>query len=312
MKKEIDLKLLRVIHSVVTTGTVTQAAISLKQSPGNISYQLGKARDITGAHLFIRTRDGMKPDATALELSQRYEQFMENSQPFHDASIDPRRSSLSINTYSLIEMMFAINVCGKEPEEKSLRYIFNAYTSNPEERLNKLRSNAIDIDIGNKLPPDAMVTAVKLFTSGVSVLVGEQQYEKKEEFNLRELQASRHAIWSSVPDFYSESIGGAIQTSHFIQSRDIAVISGSMINMVSLCANSNYIMLIPDFFAPMLEQTFQVKCLPLPEELDIRYDCYLHYSSQLDREPEILASIHHALARMTEGGAWFKKTSAWL
>jgi DNA-binding transcriptional LysR family regulator len=312
VKKEIDLRLLRVIHSVVTTGTVTQAAISLKQSPGNISYQLGKARDITGAHLFIRTRDGMKPDATALELSQRYEHFMENSTPQNNDSIHAHRNSLSINTFSLIEMMLAINVCGSEVEQTSLRYIFNAYISNPEERLNKLRSNAVDIDIGNKLPADAMITAVKLFTSGVSVLVGEQQYNKKEGFNLRELQASRHAIWSAVPDFYSESIDGAIQTSHFIQSRDIAVISGSMINMVSLCANSNYIMLIPDFFASMLEKAFQVKCLPLPDELDIHYDCYLHYASQLDREPEILESIQSSLAKMKEEGTWFQKTRAWL
>ncbi|MCT4707719.1 LysR family transcriptional regulator [Enterobacteriaceae bacterium H11S18] len=298
MKREIDLKLLKIIHTVVTTGSVTEAARKLKQSAGNISYQLGKARELTGVYLFIRTRNGMKPDSTALELSQRYQQFIDSNIAVQDLSSYPQQKSLSINTFSLLEMMLANNVCNSKNSDTLFRYIFNSYVSNPEERLLRLRKKDVHIDIGNKLPADEAITTVKLFTSNVHVLVGSQNLPVDGSLSMQELRSSRYVIWSAIPDYYSDSMEGAVRTSQFIQSQDVAVVSGSMINMVSLCANSRYIMLIPNIFAPMLERNFQVKCMPLPPELDIRYDCYLHYSAQLDREPWLLKSIHGAIASM--------------
>lgn len=297
MKKEIDLKLLKVIHTIVTSGTVTEAARKLNQSPGNISYQLGKVREITGGHLFIRTREGMKPDATALELSQRYQQFI-GSDKSQATTGQNKRKSLNVNTWSLIEMLFAVNVFGEKNSHPACRFIFNSYVANPEERLFKLKNQFIDIDIGNKLPADSHISAVKLFSSGVSVLVGKQFREEDTPFSLQELRSSRHAVWSASSDFYSDNIDGAVQMAKLAASRDVAVVSGSMINMVSLCANSSYVMLIPDFFVPMLEKNFQVKCLPLPEELAVHYDCYLHYHNQLGNELLALKSVRDAIARI--------------
>ncbi|MFK3659282.1 LysR family transcriptional regulator [Scandinavium sp. NPDC088450] len=298
MIKEIDLKLLKVIHTIVTTGTVTEAARTLKQSAGNISYQLSKARELTGAHLFIRTREGMKPDATALELSERYRQFEErDGLSLELPTEDVIRSALHINTYSLLEMMLAISACDAQKKDTSLRYIFHSYISAPEERLTRLRNKTVDIDIGNKLPVDPSVTAIKLFTSNVSVLRG-QHNQQQEPLNMELLCSARHAIWSALPDYYAASVEGAMTMSSFMHSRDIAVVSGSMINMVSLCACSQYVMLIPEFFSSMIEKNFSVKCLPTPDELDIRYDCYLHYATKPEKEVGMLDAIHEIVASM--------------
>ncbi|MBB1200286.1 LysR family transcriptional regulator [Enterobacteriaceae bacterium 89] len=302
MKKEIDLKLLKVIHAIVTSGTVTEAARKLQQSPGNISYQLGKIREITGGHLFIRTREGMKPDATALELSQRYQQFIDGT-TLSDRDQKQKRNSLNINTWSLVEMLLAGSVFCEQGHHPVCRFVFNSYIANPEERLFKLKNRQIDIDIGNKLPADSQISAVKLFTSDVSVLVGKKFRQQDTPFSLQELKSSRYVVWSANPDFYSDNIDGAVQIAQLRATRDVAVVSASMINMVSLCANSHYIMLIPDFFVPMLEKSFPVKCLSLPEECALRYDCYLHYHTQLGSELLALATVRDALTRMTKPSA---------
>ncbi|WP_202308535.1 LysR family transcriptional regulator [Dryocola clanedunensis] len=298
MKREIDLKLLKVIHTLVNTGSVTEAARKLQQSAGNISYQLGKARELTGAYLFIRSRNGMKPDSTALELSQRYQQFIERNINGSDLFPYPQRNTLNINTFSLLEMMLANNICNNKSPDKLFRYIFNSYMSNPDERLQRLRNKDIDIDIGNKLPADEAIITVKLFTSDVYVLVGNKNVPVDSSLSMQELRSFQYTICSSNLDYYSDSIEGALRTSQFIQSRKVAVVSGSIINMVSLCANSRYIMLIPNNFAPMLEKNFPVKCMPLPPELDIRYDCYMHYSAQLEKNSWLLKSIHDSITSM--------------
>lgn len=311
MKQEIDLKTLKIIHTIVTLGTVTKAAQKLKQSPGNISYQLGKARTQTGSHLFIRTRDGMKPDATALELSQRYENFTESKRSQDGISLSASRDNLKVNTWSLIEMMFAANMFGKEQLHPPCRFIFKGYEAEPEERLMHLKNRDVDIDIGNKLPPDNGINAIKLFTTGVSVLVGNQNRPGDTPFSLQELRDARYAVWSTAPDYYSDSIDEANLVSELIQSRNVAVISGSMVNMVSLCANSDYIMLIPTIFTTMLERNFQVKCLPLPDELSLYHDCYLHYHPKLSAEPQAMESVHTAVNSIKNGLMEKRKLRWW-
>lgn len=293
----IDLKLLRVIHTVVSTGSVKATASKLQQSAGNISHQLGKARELTGAHLFVRTRRGMQPDSTALELSQRYQLFLDNNVEKKSIYQQPV-NEIKINTYSLLEMMLSNRISEANTLDQPFKYIFKTYTSNSTERLRLLNERNIDIDIGNKLPPDPKLISVKVFTSKIHILVGERYKPEGDKFSFQDIFSRRHAVWSATHDYYSECINDGILINQIIQSRKIAVVSGSMINMVSLCANSCYIMLIPCVFSSMLENQFQVKCFPLPSGFNIYWDCYLHSSTQIGNSKYMQASVRDVIETM--------------
>jgi DNA-binding transcriptional LysR family regulator len=66
----IDLNLLRVFHAIVEECSLTRAGERLTLSQPAISYSLGRLRTLFDDPLFIRTRSGMQPTPTALELAE--------------------------------------------------------------------------------------------------------------------------------------------------------------------------------------------------------------------------------------------------
>ncbi len=65
---KIDLHLVRVLHTVVTEGSVSRAALKLSSSQPAVSAQLKRLRALTGDALLVRSGTGLVPTATALAL----------------------------------------------------------------------------------------------------------------------------------------------------------------------------------------------------------------------------------------------------
>src|SRR5258708_15957114 len=65
----VDLNLLRVFNAIVEERSLTRAGQRLALSQPAISYSLGRLRTLFDDPLFIRTRAGMQPTPTALELA---------------------------------------------------------------------------------------------------------------------------------------------------------------------------------------------------------------------------------------------------
>lgn len=65
-----DLNLLRVFQAIVDERSLTLAGNRLHLSQPAVSYALGRLRLIFKDPLFIRTKDGMQPTPTAVELSK--------------------------------------------------------------------------------------------------------------------------------------------------------------------------------------------------------------------------------------------------
>ncbi|MCT4706696.1 LysR family transcriptional regulator [Enterobacteriaceae bacterium H16N7] len=298
MTKDIDLKLLKLIHTLVMCGSVTEAARILNQSPGNISHQLRKLREITGSHLFIRTRTGMKPVSAARELSQRYQQYNTAVTQLPRGKEETCRETITVHTWSLMEMMFSCNAFMDKAASFPFRYIFKSWSGCADTRIYQLKNNLVDIDIGSKLPAQKGISAIRLFTAGVSVLAGELFSSKSESLSQQEWETARHMDWTEITDYYNSDIQESLCVSRLLNSRNIKVVSASMINMVSLCARSDHIMLVPDFVAAMLMKVFPVRCLALPDGLKLRSDCYLHYHENLSKEPDVLSMVHPVIGRL--------------
>lgn len=165
MVKDIDLKLLKVINTLIDSGSVTKTAELHGLTPGSISYALKKARKLIGATLFIRTKHGMRPDSTALELNKVYKEFIdlaENAErpvyePEQRAALENRKE-IKINTYAPFEMLLAEAAQHTSSGSRRWRYIFNHFIDDTAERINRLKNYDADIDIGAKLPPDDQIS----------------------------------------------------------------------------------------------------------------------------------------------------------
>ncbi|BCG09214.1 LysR family transcriptional regulator [Buttiauxella agrestis] len=300
MQSKIDLKLLKIINVLVVSGSVTKAAQLLNLSPGAVSYSLKKLRSLTGEHLFIRTKAGMKPDATALELSQRYQKFCSLAHENNADTIEVSREKLTVMTFSPMEMLLAESIFNLPTDSSLYRYVFLPYTASIDERADKLKSGIVDVDIGGKLPADKLISKVKILSCDVVALSGVQNKALPTQLSVDDLYRARHAIWNVMIDYYCHSIRNAQKVGKYIQSRDVGLISSSIINMVTFCAHSDSIMLIPEMFVPMLTKKFPVQCHKLPAEFDMKYDCYMHFNTQITEDEQAMKFVDNVISNVRD------------
>lgn len=298
MPQELDINLLKIIHLLVTNGSVTKAAQALGLTPGAISRALNKARNISGQYLFIRTHTGMQPDTLALELSQRYQKYIELSQNKDQAGNS--RNTFFLRTISFMEMLVADKILNKKYDYQEIRHVFVPYQSDTEQRLNDLKINNVNMDVGSKLPPDPLIYQVKLFSCKVSVLVNDKSKFVGKELTLEDWYGSKHAVWSHQIDYYSDNVTKSSNAIKHTENRNVIIHSSSNINMVLFCATSDCMMLIPDFYIPLALETFPVKSIVPPPELELKYDCYMHLNSQLAEDPEMMAKIDTIISDFNE------------
>ncbi|MCT4708869.1 LysR family transcriptional regulator [Enterobacteriaceae bacterium H11S18] len=109
MIETLELRTLKVVHTLCITGSVTKAARILGITPGGVSYILNKARKVTGTALFVRTGTGMEPDTFARELSSRYQALSIELYGESEGAILADRP-FDISSYSLAELLISLSV----------------------------------------------------------------------------------------------------------------------------------------------------------------------------------------------------------
>lgn len=275
--KLLNLNALKIIHMLVTTGSVTRTARHLNVSTGTISYQLKKIRHLTGAHLFTRTANGMLPDAMAMEFSQRYcDYLLTQTSSDRPGPLICQQSSLRINADVPVEMILAGTTHSTDK-----KYIFDVKTDDPVRRLARLRNDEIQLDIGSGLSTDTDMLKIRLFSSRVVGLTGTRYPPLSETLSLDDWYQYRHAIWLPISHFYSQDLEKAAHTQRHLQRRNEALASDSIISLAVSCSDNPFLMLVPECYAGILTSTFKVQAHTLPEDLDMFYDVYLHFCRRL-------------------------------
>ncbi|QCT18885.1 LysR family transcriptional regulator [Jejubacter calystegiae] len=274
MNNVIDIKALKAIHILTTCGSVTKTAELLNVSPGTISYILNKARKKTGSALFFRTRNGMAPDNIAKELSQYYQSITNKMK-----QIPLENRSLTISTYSLIELLISakLNVSGKLPATMK----FSAPDFSEEIRLARLRNKEIDLDIGTRLPNDHSIIQIEFMSCDTCIVASKSHPTIKTNFTMSDWESNQHIIWSRSMGLTCNDFQHANRFNELINKRNVAIISSNALNMIALCAYSNYIMLMPTLIIQYFENRLPIRIFTAPPELKMRFDCYLHYHHSL-------------------------------
>ncbi|HBQ6095757.1 TPA: LysR family transcriptional regulator [Klebsiella pneumoniae] len=286
MTDTLDIKTLRVIHFLVMNKSVTKTAELLSVSPGAISYMLNKARQSTGATLFSRTQHGMIPDNVSKELSRRYINITKELSDYSCKSVINR--TVTISTYSLLEFMLSNSLSDKK--EFPVMLEFSTPENDNETRLRQLRSKAVDIDIGTRLESDRSIVQIRLFSSPLSIFMSRNNPKANREFTLKDWCEAEHVRWSRRTDFICDDYNHANQFHSIMEQKNVSIISSDSLNMAMLCAFTNHIMLMPKTLSKFLVNYLPVVLLPPPSELDMRFECYLHYHHSLASD-ETLKSI---------------------
>ncbi|MCT4708741.1 LysR family transcriptional regulator [Enterobacteriaceae bacterium H11S18] len=274
MIEMLELRTLKIVHTLCMTGSVTKTAKILGVTPGSISYTLNKARKITGTALFLRTATGMEPDTFARELSSRYQALsIDLSGEKEGATLTDR--PFVISSYSLAELLISLSVIDSKKTYPEI--IFHRQGFNDTERVIKLRNREVDLDVGTRLPTDKSITQLNFFIGNAVVLASQSHPTIKDVVTMEDWQSNRHAVWLRGMNFINDDFERAHQFNEVTSQRNVAFTSSSTLNLISLCAYSDTLILIPEMVAQKVASFMPVKILPPPVELDMRFDCYIHY-----------------------------------
>lgn len=282
MNEELDIKTLRAIYTLSMAGSVTKAAERLQVTPAAISYLINKARKATGSALFFRTREGMKPNTLATELSQRYQNMMADYFP-QDPRISSSDRAFVVSTYSLIEYLIAL--AWRQSFEQVPRLNFVSSHEDESRRLAALRNKEVDMDIGSRLPVDNSVVQMKLFTSDVGMIARKNHPAIGESFTTADWHQHDHVLWARGMHFISDNIEVTKRFHQLLDQQNIACVSSSSLNATLLCAHSDTITRMPIRLGRRLESLLPVQLFSLPENLRITYECYLHFHHSFVNDP---------------------------
>ncbi|MCT4710300.1 LysR family transcriptional regulator [Enterobacteriaceae bacterium H11S18] len=274
MLETLDIKTLKTVHILCMTGSVTKTADLLNLSPGAVSYVLNKARKITGTALFVRTKNGMEPDTFARELSSRYQALKMDLSAGSEAATLSNRPFV-ISSYSLAELLISLSVIDSKKNYPEI--IFHRQGHNEAKRVIKLRNREVDLDVGSRLPADKSITQLNFFIGNSVILVSQNHPTIKDTVTMDDWQSNRHAVWLRGMHFANSDFDGTNQFNEVNSQRKVAFTSSSTLNLINLCAFSDTLILIPERVGKKVASVMPVKILPPPVELDMRFDCYIHF-----------------------------------
>ena len=205
----IDLNLLRVFHAIVEERSLTQAGERLTLSQPAISYSLGRLRTLFNDPLFIRTRSGMQPTPTALELSEivgraldTVREAMRHAERF-DPVISARTFRLSLSDAG--ELAYLPPIC--EALGQRAPHIKLQVGATPIDEIDEaMRANRLDFAIGHLPRLTATTSHVTLFEETYvcmtrrrpglprSATLTPQQFNEAAHVRVTSIEHSHHSV----------------------------------------------------------------------------------------------------------------------
>jgi DNA-binding transcriptional LysR family regulator len=171
--REIDLNLLLVFDALMRDASVSKAAKSLGRSQSSVSQALRKLREYFGDELFLTTRTGVAPTATALALADDVRQFVASSEAAlaprakFDPTTNARNARISIGDTNLVSLApRLISAFSNAAPNCRLQFL----QLGEDEMRGALERGKIDLAIGGTRAPGGDVFQQKLFDSAFVII----------------------------------------------------------------------------------------------------------------------------------------------
>ena len=231
---KIELRLIRVLHTLIMERSVSRAAMRLDSSQPAVSAQLRRLRALTGDPLLVRAGNAMTPTATALQLlgpagivlREAGQLFGPRSQ---QRGFDPATSQqvFRIAASDYLDPLFLPEIVAHLRQAAPQVRLELLPLSGDYDYRQRLAAGDVDLVVGNWLQPPAELHLGRLMTDEIVCLVGEQHPAAKARAWSAEryLEAEHvaplpfHANAPGVVDEHLASLGlarkVAVKTAHF-------------------------------------------------------------------------------------------------
>lgn len=114
--------------------------------------------------------------------------------------------------------------------------------------------------------------------------MGKNNPKAKGKFSLQDWYDADHVRWSRRTDFICDDYEHANRFYKIMEQKKVSIISSDSLNMAMICACTNHIMLMPKMLSQFLTNYLPVTLLPVPPELDMRFECFLHYHHSISKD----------------------------
>lgn len=265
----LDAHLLRVLHVLLTEGSVSRAARRLNLSQPAVSTALKRLRDITGDPLLVRSRGGMTPTERGAELLEPIRIVLEQLERIAEgpAGFDPASTRRSFNVATpdyLNAMLLGEVVTDVHKLAPKAQIAFHSMTQNSD-YPHALESGELDLVIGNwPNPPDHLRTA-PLFEDCMVVMMRTGHPLATGQLSMSDWLAAEHV----VPTPYSVGQRGVVDV--FLareRMRRNVVAHVPYFHMAPfMLINSDLIFTAPARFAEHYTTMLPLSIVPAPVEL---------------------------------------------
>ena len=194
---EVDLNLLRILHTIAKEGSLTLAGNRLGLSQPAVSYALGRLRILFDDPLFVRSGNTMQATSTALELLDPIGRVMSAAQDAlrHAERFNPAESTRTFHLAmsDIGEMVFLPRLCEK------LRLIapgirLDAIHLAQAQIEDALRSGRLDAAIGNIPALKAVTRFEPLFHEAYVCMTGKRKTPLSASLTLEQYLELGHVL----------------------------------------------------------------------------------------------------------------------
>lgn len=174
----IDLHLVKVLHTVITERSVSRAALRLQSTQPMVSAQLKRLRELTGDPLLVRSGQGLAPTDAALAMLEPAARLLREAETLfapqqRGGRFEPARSELSfrIAASDYLDPLFLPGVVQRLKAEAPLAQIEMHPLSAEFDYRRKLAAGEVDLVVGNWLEPPQELHLGRLLDDEVVCLV---------------------------------------------------------------------------------------------------------------------------------------------
>lgn len=261
--KKFDYNLIRYLVTIVETRSMANAAERLDVAPSAISYAVKKMRDHYQDHLFTRTLNGVMPTALAMNLYNKFKAIdADIASALNLTSAYPNtQRCVYIRCDPLTEFWLTEKLLKERiiPNECSVEFRYVGLDG--EQRVSKLRSKEIDIDIGLQLPGDNSLIARPLFNLDFTIICRNDHKTVGE--SITKEQFAREKFVSFGSPFNATLLRTDIAEAIALRETSPVIMSDSNLNLILATILDDLLLLCPSHSVRMMKKLIpirEVKC----------------------------------------------------
>lgn len=290
MSEYFDYNLIKYLIAIVNTRSMVAASEVLDTPPAAVSYAVAKLRKHYNDPLFVRAKNGVKPTVLAMNLYEAFNpinQLLVDSIENRGDSISPRleHPSIKIRANPLIEYWLTYHAIKQKIVPDKCTFDFVSHTNDMDERVNALRTQMVDIDIGVSMDEDRNITSTPLFNFELALICRNDHPRIKDSISLE--QFSNENYMSRASKEGSANLSSEIESVLDSRIQFPWIRSESFINLLLNVIDNDLIMVFPKFFMPLITEKFPVKEVHCDFLKKKEVYCYAYTHKKKSKDPLI-------------------------